>query len=138
MAEAQRIEDDYIKAGICSDCGACSLSDASDKCRPKQYPSAEWECAGERLWHQDDDDCSNGSRGLPVIRELVLTLEYLRFACEHAEGKGAADEKMLKLAMRVGIRVLSKHSKHVPDFQQRSYWEEMREITTRLGLNTEN
>ena len=45
----------YIKAGICADCGACSLKDAEGKCKPSPIgDTGDYSCAGERLWEEDE------------------------------------------------------------------------------------
>lgn len=54
-AEVQEIQDDYIKAGKCADCGACSLKEAKGKCRPQQSQSGEWHCGGDQLWEGEDE-----------------------------------------------------------------------------------
>ena len=64
-----------------------------------------------------------------TVRELMLALEALRFACEHAEGKNQDDSDMLTAAMSLGIRKLEKHKGLVSDFQRESYWDEVRLMT---------
>lgn len=55
-AEAQKIEDDYIAAGKCNDCGACSLAEAEGKCRPRALgDTGDVTCAGELLWRDEDE-----------------------------------------------------------------------------------
>lgn len=53
--EALAAEEAYRKNGVCSSCGACSAKDAETKCRPMQYPSGEWSCAGDNLWLDDEE-----------------------------------------------------------------------------------
>lgn len=59
--EADDEREKYIAAGVCSDCGACSLYEAAKKCKPQQTQSGEWSCAGNDLWQGEDadDDCPN-------------------------------------------------------------------------------
>ena len=46
----------YIEAGVCSDCGACSLKDAKGKCRPSPVgDTGDYSCAGERLWEDEEE-----------------------------------------------------------------------------------
>lgn len=41
----------YIKAGVCSTCGACSREEAESKCRPSPLAdTGDYSCAGEHLW----------------------------------------------------------------------------------------
>lgn len=70
----------------------------------------------------------------PVVRDLMLALEYLRYACEHAEGKKAADRKMLSRAMSVGTRVVAKHKDLLKDYQMESYWAGVWESPANVGL----
>ena len=65
----------------------------------------------------------------------MLALEYLRFACEHAEGKNAKERKMLSRAMSVGIRVGAKHKALLGDFQRDTYWEDVWAIPEKFGLS---
>jgi len=51
--EADRKRDAYIKAGVCSDCGACSQKEAESKCSPRRDYTDEWVCAGEPLWSEE-------------------------------------------------------------------------------------
>ncbi len=69
-----------------------------------------------------------------VVRELMVALEYLRFACEHAEGKNAKERRMLSRAMSVGIRVGAKHKDLLGDYQRETYWEEVWGIPAKVGL----
>lgn len=59
MREGHEAMDEYIRKGVCSGCGACSLKDAQGKCRPHSTPSGEWSCAGDGLWEgqEDSDEC---------------------------------------------------------------------------------
>jgi hypothetical protein len=62
LAEAAAEEDAYITRGVCSDCGACSLKDASGRCRPRPLgDTGDVTCAGEKLWQDEDDSesCPN-------------------------------------------------------------------------------
>lgn len=61
QGECAEAEAAYIKAGVCSDCGACSAKEAETKCR--QTPvgdTGEYGCAGENLWQ--DGDVENDSK----------------------------------------------------------------------------
>lgn len=47
----------YIKAGVCSQCGACSPEEAEKKCRPTPLAdTGDYTCEGERLWAEKDDE----------------------------------------------------------------------------------
>lgn len=53
-AECEKEEADYIRKGICSDCGACSAKEAETKCRPHASgDSGEYTCAGDLLWREE-------------------------------------------------------------------------------------
>jgi hypothetical protein len=67
------------------------------------------------------------------VREIMLALESLRFACEHAEGKKDSDRQRLQFAMSLGIRTLEKHKAMIPDFQKESYWQEVHIMTSLKG-----
>ena len=54
-AEAHEEWSKYIKAGVCSDCGACSLKEAESKCRPPSTPSGNDHCAGLELWEMEKE-----------------------------------------------------------------------------------
>lgn len=56
MREAFEAMDEYVRNGVCSTCGACSLKDAKGKCRPHSTPCGEWTCAGEGLWEGQEED----------------------------------------------------------------------------------
>lgn len=54
MVEAVEEESAYIKAGVCSGCGACNLKEAEKKCRPQAMgDSGEYGCPGEDLWEDE-------------------------------------------------------------------------------------
>jgi hypothetical protein len=69
-----------------------------------------------------------------ALRELMLALEYLRYACEHAEGRRKLDDKMLSRAMSVGIRINAKYAHLMDDHQKGTYWEEVWSLPARVGL----
>lgn len=69
-----------------------------------------------------------------TLRELMLALEYLRRACEHAEGKDKHEFLHLQAAMSVGCRVLAKHGHLLEDFQGEPYWQEVRSLPWTLGI----
>lgn len=58
MQEAYEAHDAYIKAGVCSACGACSLKEAeSGKCRPQAIgDTGDYGCPGEELWHDQNEE----------------------------------------------------------------------------------
>ena len=59
-------EQAYINAGVCSDCGACSLKEAKGgKCRPTPVgDTGDYSCNGERLWaDEEEEEESNGGHG---------------------------------------------------------------------------
>lgn len=54
--ECAEIEAAYIKAGICSQCGACSKKEAETKCSPSALgDTGEYTCDGERLWESEEE-----------------------------------------------------------------------------------
>lgn len=54
--EAFEEEERYIKAGVCYDCGARSLKEAGEKCRPRPLGcTGDYTCGGERLWEEEDE-----------------------------------------------------------------------------------
>jgi len=64
-AECAEAEAAYIKAGICSACGACSLKDAETKCRPTPMgDTGDYSCDGERLWDDEEDEEKEGGIAL--------------------------------------------------------------------------
>lgn len=65
----------------------------------------------------------------------MLALEYLRYACEHSEGKRKIDRERLTRAMRVGSLMTSRYSHLTHDHQRGTYWEGMWEIPASLGLS---
>lgn len=62
------------------------------------------------------------------IRELMLAVEYLRSACEHSEGKTQDDRERLAKAMSVGIRINAKYAHLLPDYQQETFWREVKAL----------
>lgn len=57
MKECYEAEEAYIKAGICDQCGACSLKEAEAKCRPAPVgDTGDYSCRGEILW--EDQRCA--------------------------------------------------------------------------------
>lgn len=53
--EAFEEQERYIAAGVCSDCGACSLTEARNKCKPRSLgDTGDYICAGEPLWEDQD------------------------------------------------------------------------------------
>ncbi len=56
LADMAAEEDAYIAKGVCSDCGACSLKEASGKCRPRALgDTGDVTCAGDKLWRDEED-----------------------------------------------------------------------------------
>lgn len=55
-AECAAEQEAYIQAGICADCGACSLAEAeSGKCKPHPVgDTGDYSCAGEYLWQDQE------------------------------------------------------------------------------------
>lgn len=52
--ECAEEEAEYIKAGVCADCGACSAKEAESKCKPHPIgDTGDYSCAGERLWEDE-------------------------------------------------------------------------------------
>lgn len=57
--ECAQIEAAYIKAGVCSQCGACSRKEAETKCRPSPLgDTGDYTCDGERLWEDEEEENS--------------------------------------------------------------------------------
>lgn len=54
-----------------------------------------------------------------VVQDLAVTVEVLRFTCEHAEYQ---TERTLK-GMSVGMRALGRNSDHIKEFQTEAYWQ---------------
>jgi hypothetical protein len=77
---------------------------------------------------------SSPSSCSPLVRELMATIEYMRVACEHAEGATPDDQERLAMAMRVGIRMNAKHAGQVADYQMPSFWDDVRGIPASLSL----
>lgn len=69
-----------------------------------------------------------------TLRELMLALEFLRWACEHAEGKDRHEALLLQAAMSVGCRVLAKHGHLLEDFQREPYWQQVRSLPWTFGI----
>jgi hypothetical protein len=72
---------------------------------------------------------------LTTVRELMATIEYMRMACEHAQGATAEDQARLCLAMRVGIQINAKHASKLSDYQMDSFWNDVAEIPDSLFLS---
>lgn len=45
---------EYIKRGVCSQCGACNRDQAADKCSASSDETGEYSCAGDDLWPEDE------------------------------------------------------------------------------------
>lgn len=66
QVECAKDEAAYLAAGVCSDCGACSLKEAkSGKCSPSPVgDTGDYSCAGERLWDDEEDEENDGGIAL--------------------------------------------------------------------------
>jgi hypothetical protein len=60
-----------------------------------------------------------------AIRQLMVAVEYMRYACEHSEGKTTTDCARLIKAMSVGIRINAKLAHMVPDYHRDSFWDDV-------------
>lgn len=60
-----------------------------------------------------------------MVRELIMTVEYLHSVCELTDGKLKADRYALFVGMRVGIAVLQNYKHLIPDYQRQSYWDDV-------------
>lgn len=69
-----------------------------------------------------------------TVRNLVLAVEYMRFACEHAESVSDAEMDRLGIAMSVGIVAGEAARNLVTDYQRPTFWEAVRELPQRLGI----
>lgn len=63
-----------------------------------------------------------------VIRELMTAIEFMRAACEHASGETVDDSMRLREAMSVGIRMNARHARQLEDYQQPSFWADVRNL----------
>jgi hypothetical protein len=68
----------------------------------------------------------------PVVRELMLAVEFMRFACEHARGRSLEDQQRLDSAIRVGINVNRKHASLIEDYQNDTYWLDVNKLARRI------
>lgn len=67
--ECAKEREAYIAAGVCSQCGACSLKEARDKCRPHPLgDTGDYTCEGEGLWEdeEDPDERDSGDEDIPI------------------------------------------------------------------------
>jgi hypothetical protein len=70
----------------------------------------------------------------PVVRELLLTIEYLRYLCEHAEGRTQTDSERLRRGSSVGLRMGHKHRGQITGHQSAEYWKEVWEVPESVGI----
>jgi hypothetical protein len=68
------------------------------------------------------------------VRQMILTIEYLRGVCEHSEGKRNADNFALTVGMSTGLRTNAKLKHLCPDYQSEQFWHEVRQVPVKLGL----
>ena len=68
------------------------------------------------------------------VRELMTAVEYMRRACEHAQGRTTGDEEMLWRASRVGIRINKKYADQIDGYKGELFWQQVNELPSRLGL----
>jgi hypothetical protein len=53
LDEANHAQDEYIKDGVCAQCGARSMAEAAGICSQSQDATGEYSCAGENLWEEE-------------------------------------------------------------------------------------
>lgn len=56
MDRMQAEHREYIKRGVCSQCGACNRDEAAGKCTASRDCTGEYSCAGDDLWPEDEND----------------------------------------------------------------------------------
>lgn len=57
MEQADRERRAYVKAGVCSGCGARSMEEAEHLCRPQSVgDTGDYDCPGEGLWQDEDEE----------------------------------------------------------------------------------
>lgn len=61
-AEMRKEHAEYIKRGVCSQCGACNRDEAAEKCRASCGITGEYSCAGDDLWPEDENNEFRGAR----------------------------------------------------------------------------
>jgi hypothetical protein len=69
-----------------------------------------------------------------VIRELMLTIEALRYACEHSCGWKAHDIERLGRAASLATRVNAKHATQLTDYQLESFWSDVKGLPKQFDL----
>ncbi len=67
-----------------------------------------------------------------MVRDLMVTLEYLRAACELSEGKRKMDNIFLTRGMNAGIGTLQRYKHLILDYQRKTYWDDVWEVGDRL------
>lgn len=67
------------------------------------------------------------------IRNLMVTIEFMRRVCEHAEGKTKKDRELLTRAMSVGIRTNEKYKIFVEDYHKSSFWKDVDAVSDLVG-----
>ena len=75
MVEGYEAHAAYIRAGVCSQCGACSLAQAEKMCRPSPLAdTGDYTCDGEALWEDERDSESEvGGGGAEPVRETAAS-----------------------------------------------------------------
>jgi hypothetical protein len=53
--ESEKERAAYIKAGVCSQCGACNQEQAEKRCTASRDITDEYSCAGDDLWPDDQN-----------------------------------------------------------------------------------
>jgi hypothetical protein len=77
---------------------------------------------------------SEVGRGGSAVRDLILAVEFMRCACEQAEGKKKRDRERLSRAMSVGIRINARHKHLLDDYQKETFWEDVEMMPRAVGL----
>jgi len=67
-----------------------------------------------------------------MVRDLMVTLEYLRAACELSYGKRKMDNIFLTQGMSAGIGTLQRYKHLIPDYERKTYWDDVWEVGARL------
>ena len=67
------------------------------------------------------------------IRKLIVTIEFMRRACEHAEGKTKKDRELLTKAMSIGIRTNEEYKNFVEDYHKPSFWKDVDAVSGRVS-----
>ena len=76
--------------------------------------------------------------GSATVRELMLAVEYMRRACEHAAGRTKIDRERLGRAMSVGIRINARFAELLGDYQRESFWQDVAQLPASVGLTAKD